>query len=231
MRKKKTCNPQDFGAGSVVCVCNITYCDEFEPVNVKPAFATIIESSKDGKRFFRRQISIRTQKENNATNYETDSYFEIVINRAKKYQRILGFGGTFVDSAPINIMSWPPSMARRIIRDYYSDHGLQFTVERIPIGGCDYSTRLYTVWSASAWIKTSNSLIGGTLKGKPGGKYYEIWANYLIKQFFTDESSVMIIDDNIDVLLPFTKAILEDSSARNFVSGIACQSYKNNVYP
>ncbi|RWS17497.1 glucosylceramidase-like protein [Dinothrombium tinctorium] len=317
--KEKTCNPQDFGAGSVVCVCNITYCDEFEPVNVKPGFATIIESSKDGKRFFRRQISISTRKENKATYYETDPYFEIKINRAKKYQRILGFGGAFTDSATINIESLPSSMARRIVRDYYSNYGIQYNVGRIPIGGCDFSTRPYTyddvegdfglkyfslskedlkfkmpsikyaskvsksplwlfasAWSAPTWMKTSNSLIGGTLKGKPGGKYYEIWANYLINNgilvsgltaqnepqlnfpinsmnfspknerdfikfnlgpalkrsgYISKNFSLIIVDDDIIYLKPFTSTILSDKIARKYVSGIAYHWYKNNAYP
>ncbi|XP_041035735.1 lysosomal acid glucosylceramidase isoform X3 [Carcharodon carcharias] len=41
-------------------------------------------------------------------------------------------------------------------------------------------------WTAPAWMKTNNSTIGkGTLKGKPGGQYYKLWANYFIR--FLDE--------------------------------------------
>ncbi|XP_060676746.1 lysosomal acid glucosylceramidase isoform X1 [Hemiscyllium ocellatum] len=41
-------------------------------------------------------------------------------------------------------------------------------------------------WTAPPWMKTSNSTIGkGTLKGKPGGKYYKSWAKYFIR--FLDE--------------------------------------------
>ncbi|XP_067831900.1 lysosomal acid glucosylceramidase isoform X2 [Heptranchias perlo] len=41
-------------------------------------------------------------------------------------------------------------------------------------------------WSAPPWMKTSNSTIGkGTLRGEPGGKYYQSWANYFIR--FLDE--------------------------------------------
>ncbi|XP_078390176.1 lysosomal acid glucosylceramidase isoform X1 [Cetorhinus maximus] len=41
-------------------------------------------------------------------------------------------------------------------------------------------------WTAPSWMKTNNSPIGkGTLKGKPGGQYYKLWANYFIR--FLDE--------------------------------------------
>ena len=37
-------------------------------------------------------------------------------------------------------------------------------------------------WSAPAWLKTNNKLIeGGFIKGKPGEKYYQTLADYLVK--------------------------------------------------
>lgn len=37
-------------------------------------------------------------------------------------------------------------------------------------------------WSAPAWLKTSNSMIGnGTLNGEPGSPPYKTWANYFVK--------------------------------------------------
>lgn len=41
-------------------------------------------------------------------------------------------------------------------------------------------------WSAPAWMKTNDQMIGkGSLKGSPGGKYYQAWANYYVR--FLDE--------------------------------------------
>jgi glucosylceramidase len=37
-------------------------------------------------------------------------------------------------------------------------------------------------WSAPAWMKTDDSLIGrGSLKGEAGGEYHKAWANYFVK--------------------------------------------------
>uniref|UniRef100_T1JDD3 Glucosylceramidase n=1 Tax=Strigamia maritima TaxID=126957 RepID=T1JDD3_STRMM len=39
-----------------------------------------------------------------------------------------------------------------------------------------------TPWSAPAWMKTSDEFSGkGTLKGEPGGEYYQAWAEYFAK--------------------------------------------------
>ena len=36
-------------------------------------------------------------------------------------------------------------------------------------------------WSAPAWMKTSNSTVGGELIGKAGDKYHKTWAEYFVK--------------------------------------------------
>jgi glucosylceramidase len=35
-------------------------------------------------------------------------------------------------------------MAERIVNDYYSSNGLSYSMGRIPMAGCDFSTRKYT---------------------------------------------------------------------------------------
>ena len=36
-------------------------------------------------------------------------------------------------------------------------------------------------WSAPAWMKTSNSTIGGELIGSAGDRYHQTWASYFVK--------------------------------------------------
>ena len=36
-------------------------------------------------------------------------------------------------------------------------------------------------WSAPGWMKTSNSTVGGQLKGKAGNNYHKTWADYFVK--------------------------------------------------
>jgi glucosylceramidase len=40
-------------------------------------------------------------------------------------------------------------------------------------------------WAPPAWLKTNHKINnGGFLIGKPGGKQYKIYANYLVKYVF-----------------------------------------------
>jgi len=46
------CVPADFGEGSIVCVCNATYCDFQEPLEpLEKGSYVHIESTKSGNRF------------------------------------------------------------------------------------------------------------------------------------------------------------------------------------
>ncbi|XP_023235434.1 putative glucosylceramidase 4 [Centruroides sculpturatus] len=69
---------------------------------------------------------------------------EISIDRTKRYQEILGFGGAFTDAAGINILSLPEQLQDQILRGYYSSDGLDYTFGRVPIASCDFSTHVYS---------------------------------------------------------------------------------------
>jgi glucosylceramidase len=50
----------------------------------------------------------------------------------------------FTDSVGMAIASLPSKLQDNIIKDFFSDKGLEYTVGRIPIAGCDFSTKPYT---------------------------------------------------------------------------------------
>ncbi|RWS21576.1 glucosylceramidase-like protein, partial [Leptotrombidium deliense] len=57
----------------------------------------------------------------------------VTINREKRYQSIIGFGGAFTDSATLNIRSLPQNLSERLIKDYFAEDGIQYSIGRIPI--------------------------------------------------------------------------------------------------
>ncbi|EPB74231.1 O-Glycosyl hydrolase family 30 [Ancylostoma ceylanicum] len=57
---------------------------------------------------------------------------------------MLGFGGAFTDSAGINLQSLPKSMQDSMLEGYYGSSGLQYTIGRVPIASCDFSTHEYS---------------------------------------------------------------------------------------
>ena len=87
----------------------------------------------------KKSFKFTNEKELNGSEGKT-----ITINRNKKYQRLLGFGGAFTDAAAINILGLGSGMSQRIISDYYSSDGLSYSMGRIPMAGCDFSSRKYT---------------------------------------------------------------------------------------
>ncbi|KAJ9596051.1 hypothetical protein L9F63_012784, partial [Diploptera punctata] len=66
------------------------------------------------------------------------------VNSSLEYQEILGFGGAITDSVGVLLKTLPEEAQDQIISQYFSETGLNYAFIRIPIAGCDYSTRLYT---------------------------------------------------------------------------------------
>lgn len=218
------CIAKDFGQGSTVCVCNATYCDEIGPIEKPPPGQYVVyTSAKEGERF---QIDGGTVSETGSLHREQDEGTTITIHRNEQLQTVLGFGGAFTDAAAINIAALSADTQNQLLRAYFSDQGIEYTLGRVPIGGCDFSTRGYTydddhdgdfnltffelatedldykiplvqrvqdtfgrptkmfasAWTAPAWMKTNDDLTGkGTLKGEPGGQYYQTWADYYVR--------------------------------------------------
>jgi len=134
------CYHRDYGNGATVCVCNQTYCDDLDPIKkTEKGVITLFQTSKSGNRFSAAQLHFGDTNSEHTTKTQT-----ITIDKSKKIQKIIGFGGAFTDSSGINIASLPSKIQDNIIKDYFSDKGIEYTMGRIPIGGSDFSTHPYT---------------------------------------------------------------------------------------
>lgn len=131
------CVPKDFGHGSVVCVCNSTYCDSMTPITLPPVgqYKSYL-STKEGNRLEAGEGAVQKSS--------TWPGLRLTINRNQKYQKIRGFGGAMTDAAAINIMSLSAGSQEQLLRQYFSSEGIGFSVMRVPMASCDFSTRLYT---------------------------------------------------------------------------------------
>ena len=133
------CVPRNYGHDSFVCVCNVTYCDSF--VNVAPARAGIVttyQSDRDLNRFATGQLQF------SKNTLDVGDGIVVTIERDQTFQTLFGFGGSFSDSAGLNIDKLPAKLGKNIIKDYYGGNGLKYSMGRVPIGGSDFSTRAYT---------------------------------------------------------------------------------------
>lgn len=68
----------------------------------------------------------------------------ITVDPRLTYQEIYGFGGAFTDSAGINFASLSEGSQKKLLEAYFSENGLEYTIGRVPIASCDFSTREYS---------------------------------------------------------------------------------------
>ncbi|XP_046737574.1 lysosomal acid glucosylceramidase-like [Diprion similis] len=135
--RSNPCVPRDFGNNGTVCVCNATYCDS-TPVPEVPDVGFYIRytSSRNGLRFFKTDGVFSEE-------FPAD-YHSYRLDPGTILQPIYGFGGSFSDSACINIMNLSPGAQENLMRTYFSKEGSNYNFGRVPIGGTDFSTRSYT---------------------------------------------------------------------------------------
>ncbi|KAJ6224378.1 hypothetical protein RDWZM_002923 [Blomia tropicalis] len=134
------CIHRDYGYGASVCVCNETYCDSLEPiVKTENGLVQSYVTSIGGDRLTRTDLHFEKVEHQHESINVT-----VTINSEIKYHKIVGFGGAFTDAAGFNIVKLPKSMQTRLIEDYYGSDGIEYRIARVPMGGCDFSTRPYT---------------------------------------------------------------------------------------
>ncbi|CAG2165024.1 unnamed protein product [Oppiella nova] len=128
------------GHDSPYCVCNTTYCDDLDPIVKQPKGTVLVfETNKKGDRLKQTVVKVSTQYTETA-----DESIVLTIDKNTKYQKIIGFGGAFTDASGLNLKSLPQELATNVIKDYFSSNGIEYSMGRVPIAGCDFSPRAYT---------------------------------------------------------------------------------------
>ncbi|XP_056409090.1 lysosomal acid glucosylceramidase [Hyla sarda] len=134
----RPCVRQSFGQSSVVCTCNSSYCDGLDDVTA-PALGnySVYESSQSGGRLEESGGPIIRRGEG-----PTGLVF--TLDDKKRFQVMKGFGGAVTDSAAMNILALSAGCQDNLLRSYFSEEGIGYSVLRVPMGSCDFSTRVYT---------------------------------------------------------------------------------------
>ncbi|XP_076653663.1 lysosomal acid glucosylceramidase-like [Halictus rubicundus] len=135
------CVPKSYGHDKIVCVCNATYCDETPEQNPKvPVHGSFYwyVSAKDGRR-----MSFSEKQYGDCPN-TLFGPLTLNVDSSEQYQKILGFGGAFTDSAGINLKKLSKPVVDKLLCAYYCKEGSRYSLGRLPIGGTDFSTKPYT---------------------------------------------------------------------------------------
>ena len=104
--------------------------------------ALIVKSDQASKRM---EVSYQEFETDIQKTQDKGEVYDYILDETKHYQTILGFGGAFTDSAGINInMMNDSEITMKIISAYYGPNGLDYSLGRVNMGGCDFSIRPYT---------------------------------------------------------------------------------------
>lgn len=131
------CSARQFDQDSIVCTCNSTYCDYagIEGGGLLYTYFNAFVTTKAGLRLDRQLGTFDDQ-------IQPNKYVFTVGNDTK--QTILGFGGAFTDAATMTMNKLSSQARFNLINSYFGQNGIEYTMGRIPMASCDFSTRIYS---------------------------------------------------------------------------------------
>lgn len=143
VRPEEDCSPSGY------CICSLSHCslplEPPSPSDLLPGHALHYSTSLSGDRLAKTSLPIdkRRSKWTNART-EASSGPRISLSSTEYRQTIIGFGGAITDAAVINIDYLPEELRDKLMESYYGPNGIGYSIARIPIASCDFSTREYS---------------------------------------------------------------------------------------
>jgi len=68
----------------------------------------------------------------------------LTVDKSKRYQEIIGFGGAFTETAAVNFYKLPADVQGKVAENYFGEGGIGYTLGRVPINSCDFSEASYS---------------------------------------------------------------------------------------
>ncbi|PSN49705.1 hypothetical protein C0J52_05333 [Blattella germanica] len=146
----RNCISRYLAEDSIICVCNATYCDSIEPVleaDIQDGSYVQYESTQAGKRMYFKKGKFLKKIEPNTFIKKIYSYWtttSFTVDHHVRYQEFVGFGGGLTDSFGGLIMNLSEPMRKQLLRQYFGNEGLNYSLIRMPMGNTDFSTHKYT---------------------------------------------------------------------------------------
>lgn len=86
----------------------------------------------------------------NETKIKPQNYSEKLENKIIniypeiKYQTLIGFGGAFTEATGYSLKQLSTDIQANIMKEYFSNNGLNYNIGRLPIGSSDFSPKSYS---------------------------------------------------------------------------------------
>ena len=74
---------------------------------------------------------------------KTNKEPSIILDENTKYQKWIGFGGAFTESACYNLYRINPKLREEALKCYFGEEGIGYTMGRVSIHSCDFSLNSY----------------------------------------------------------------------------------------
>ncbi|PSN48919.1 hypothetical protein C0J52_03477 [Blattella germanica] len=204
----KPCVPREYGARNIVCVCNMTYCDTIQklPYLAQGEYVKYT-TSKAGLRFNKTLGMFNDTFNGKGTQF--------VVNLTKTFQKIMGFGGAFTDSAGMNIDSLSLETKEHLLRSYFSTDGIEYNFGRNePVNGLLpvnwFNSMGWTPHSQGLWIKNN---FGPALKN------------------YHSRIKLLVIDDQRFMLPWWMNSLMSDEEVASYIDGVAVHWYWDFMFP
>jgi hypothetical protein len=118
--------------------------DAFTPLKTSKSFTNIacskqtnIDQSESGSDQMHKHNSLQCEDYISANG-------RLIVYRDTEFQKIIGFGGAFTESAAHNYFQLSPSYRERILKMYFGEReGIELNMGRIHINSCDFSLSSY----------------------------------------------------------------------------------------
>lgn len=148
-----------------MCVCNATYCDNFDDVLTPSAQDQVVVVTSGIVRNKNRSENLSLINTAAINYFQTGPRFvvthetlakydqqpikfagsqrvinsKIRVNQKSKFQKIVGFGGAHTGTVTLLLQQLPQAVQDYIYESYYSaTEGIGYTITRVPIGGSDF---------------------------------------------------------------------------------------------
>ncbi|XP_065174654.1 lysosomal acid glucosylceramidase-like isoform X2 [Sycon ciliatum] len=148
------CTRRD-AADGFVCVCNGQSCDSIPTLVHTAGAAAIVESGQTVGVMQQSSVAFNRSAPSGGSAH-------ITLNTTRHYQELLGFGGAFTDAAGLNIRSLSTEAQKNLMMSYFSHTtGIKYTVGRVPMASCDFSTHQYSYDDSPGDFELANFTLTG----------------------------------------------------------------------
>jgi glucosylceramidase len=135
------------GPQGTVCRCTGSHCDYLEPIGTVPAHGFVAFSTSlhnDTERLSRSTGQLAVAPSGSATQH-------VDVNLSATYQNMTGFGAAFTDASVLGFNALTEDAQSHLLRSYWGEGGLKYSIGRVPIASTDFSTGVYS-YNDEQWV-------------------------------------------------------------------------------